>query len=600
MNNLVEKKSFMQVTQSPINIEHSDLTNYLLKVPLYQREYAWELDEVSDLFYDIQNSDEGQGHFLGSILLSDKGNKVKEVIDGQQRLTTMFLILYAIRKTLNNSEDGKDRRITETANRIDEIIYLRKKDPTIRDESTEPRLVTGFRDNKLFRSILQNKNDNKKGKQKSHKLLLNAINDFIEPKIIEIRNQGIEQLFLFYRKVTSCQYIVMTAQEKEDERLLFKTLNSRGVALSESDLIKNEVCTNIKGDNEESAISQAVSIWNEIRQSMESKNVNIDLFLYHYINSLDDAIGIRSKIEIGKRKQNNDGRIPESQENLTFYPPISEKLFFTAYELKIKEINNTIEFLEDLKKASDLYIEIAAPLEPSDTTKKIEKMTLFSLKGLKALNNTKCYPLLLRGKNVLNDNNFFRLVQAIECLSFRHSIQKNEPKELEKFYYDILKILKTDENIDEIINLIKEHTTIKNEAEFETQFIKLAPKSSVSKFILQRIIFKTQSLIINISSKTTWLEHIMPQTPAGEWLALSKEKETYENNLERIGNLCLLQYDKNIGAGNKDFEIKKTIYNNSGFNENKILVNYSEWNFESIEKRQIDLFNHVKEIWKIL
>ena len=88
----MENHSTMKVTQSPNSLEQV-LGNFNFEVPLYQREYSWELEQVSDLFYDIDNAQEDEGYFLGSILLyvKDETKKLMEVIDGQQRLTTIFL-----------------------------------------------------------------------------------------------------------------------------------------------------------------------------------------------------------------------------------------------------------------------------------------------------------------------------------------------------------------------------------------------------------------------------------------------------------------------------------------------------------------------------
>src|ERR1700733_11128080 len=97
--NLATNKPTMKVTQSPVKIVHPEFMDVTFSVPLFQREYAWDLDQVAELFYDIENSN-SDGHFLGSLLLFSLDEKKKEIIDGQQRLTTIFLIFLGIKKTL--------------------------------------------------------------------------------------------------------------------------------------------------------------------------------------------------------------------------------------------------------------------------------------------------------------------------------------------------------------------------------------------------------------------------------------------------------------------------------------------------------------------
>ena len=92
----------MKVTQSPISLQDLLIEYSVFKVPRYQREYSWDNQQFSDLFYDITYSDEDYGHFFGSILIYCDSEKkaTAEIIDGQQRLTTFFLLLKAIKDVL--------------------------------------------------------------------------------------------------------------------------------------------------------------------------------------------------------------------------------------------------------------------------------------------------------------------------------------------------------------------------------------------------------------------------------------------------------------------------------------------------------------------
>lgn len=568
--NSFKKYNTMTVTQAPVTLALV-LSDLNFEVPLYQREYSWELEQVSDLFYDIDSSQEEERYFLGSILLyvKDESKKIMEIIDGQQRITTIFLILYAIKKSIEGTS------YTKAIEAINSLLYQRTKSLLVADTSEEPRLTTGKRDKKLFKAILKSEEIGKNSKDKkvkSHKLLLEALDGFIIPKIEKIKaERGIEGLIEFANKVFLTEYIVMTAEQKSDKILLFKTLNARGIELSQSDLIKNEVCNNPKGIKEE----DAVELWDEMRDILEKIKANIDTFLFYYINAQSDSLEIRRKIEEKRR-------IKTPQDS---YPPVPEKYVFDVYDEKLKALDKTETFLNDLKEAAQDYVEIYNPA-PDKTY----------LLGLKTLNVAKCYPLLLRAKKVLNSKNFLVLTKAIECISFRHGIIRRDPKELERLYYTLLAKLKSDKDFDIIIEDIKQHATMKLEDKFKSGFCIASPKPNISKLILERIIGVSQESV----GKDAWLEHIMPQKPKGKWLKLKEsDGELYDFSLNRLGNLTLLQNKLNSTASNKDFDIKQPEYAKSRLKITNDLINYKTWDYDTIDERQTVLYDLAKDIWKI-
>lgn len=562
----------MKVTQEPIPLEDL-LTKYTsFKIPEYQREYSWEIEQISDLFYDIENSEEDQGYFLGSLLIySDdtmKGNA--EIIDGQQRLATLFLMLNSIKRLLQAINDS------ESVEQLKNLLYKREKSFIKKKKSDDPKLIIGNRDNSVFRALLRDE-DHKivaNKKIKSHKLLLKASEDFFSIQMGELqKNQGHEGLLKFLDKIVKTEFIVMTAEKKYDKILLFKTLNVRGLELSQSDLIKNEICRNPKGIS----VEEAVDLWDDIKSSLEECKAKIDIFLFHYINSLNDAQRHREQID--------KSRNVESKKQ--YAPFIPEKYVFDVFELKLQYTDSTGGFLNEIKNAADNY---KLFILPNDN---------IYLAGLRAMNITKCYPLLLRGKKVLNKKNFSKLAQALEIISFRHSITRQDPKELEKLYYKLLTILKSDNDIKSVLDEISSHPTIKNINKFKEEFIIASPKNIVSKYILFRLASKLQEGL-SWGSKEVHLEHIMPQRPKNNWLKLkNKDAEVYNDYISRIGNHTLLRDKLNQAASNNDFASKKNEYKKSGLKINNSLLNYNKWTFEMIEKRQSDIYEDIKNLWSI-
>jgi uncharacterized protein with ParB-like and HNH nuclease domain len=561
----------MKVSQEPIKI--SDILEAkTFTIPLYQREYSWNLEQVSDLYYDISESEDG-GHFLGSLLLYEKDKSSKmEVVDGQQRLTTLFLLLFSILRSLNDNDNDITRRAIERINSL--LFIINKDDLSDNASSSEPRLETGKRDKKLFKSIIKNEEYivHKDGRRKSHRNLTNTL-EFFNQRISEIIiEQGLKGLTKFTEKVIKSEFIVMTAQKESDKLLLFKTINARGLELTQGDLIKNDLCTNLGNYD----IDEAIDNWDEIRSRIEKNNGNLDVFLFHYINSIDNCQDLRQQLDkkrgVEKWEKKN-------------YPPVPEKYVFELYGELISKIGPQ-KFLEDLLLASNNYTLFINP-----------KNDKIYLNSLKAMSVNKCFPLLLLAVRKLNNDNFDKICKAVDSLTFRHSILRKDPKELERFYYQLSEFITGDNDIDLIITKIKEHPNFKEEEKFRNEFIIASPKSSISKMILDRITRK-HSESVDWSNKDTHIEHIMPQKPIGEWKVLfDKDEFEYKDYLNRLGNLTILQDRKNIRASNKDFNDKKDYYEESRITITKTLVDYPTWDYNEILKRQEYLYEESKDIW---
>jgi uncharacterized protein with ParB-like and HNH nuclease domain len=558
----------MKVSQEPVKITDI-LKDKTFTVPLYQREYSWNLEQVSDLYYDIADSDDN-GHFLGSLLLYDLENSLKmEIVDGQQRMTTLFLLLFSTLKALINSDKMK------AIERINSLLFIIDPNDLSDDiSSSEPRLETGKRDKKLFKSIIRNEDYSayKDGRRRSHRNLTNTL-DFFDQRIAEItKDQGLAGLTKFIEKIIKSEFIVMTAEKQSDKLLLFKTINARGLELTQGDLIKNELCHNLGSYD----IDEAIDNWDEIRNRIEKNNGSLDVFLFHYLNSLDSSQELRQQLDkkrgVEKWEKKN-------------YPPAPEKYVFEIYgQLIVKD--GPQKFIEDLLVASNNYINL---INPSN-----DKIYLNSLR---AMGVNKCFPLLLSAIKKLNTENFDKICKGVDSLTFRHSILRKDPKELERFYYLLSESLIGDSNLDDIITKIKEHSNFKEEEKFKNEFIYSSPKGSISKMILDRITRK-HSESVDWSNKDTHIEHIMPQKAAGEWKVMfDKEPEEYKDYLNRLGNLTILQDKKNIKAKNKDFGDKKVYYKESRLTITNKLVEFDNWDYTAISKRQEYLYEQSKDIW---
>lgn len=553
------------------------------QVPLYQREYTWEIDEVSALYYDIENSDD-EGHFLGALLLaqSDDGKNRFEIIDGQQRLITLLLLLTNIRKVLKS-------------NNLDKYIF--KVPETIGDVKMgdlDPRFTANKRDKELFESLIRGEDYKADKRKKSHKCLFNA-NSYLYEKICRRKDEeGKKGVVDFGDKILfKTFFITMTTETNADKSLLFKTLNARGLELSQADLIKNEICKHLK----KCSIEEAINKWDDIREDIEESKANIDVFLFHHMNSLDSAQSIRNNLE-RKKESKSTRKFKETRESmLNFYPPIPEKYLFDGYEYTLSTTTNTKSFLREINESALIYAIFSAPETHCG------KDYGHPLLALKELSAARCYPFLLHAYRVLDEKEFKKLCKTIEILTFRHStICQKDAKELEKFYYELRYRLKTRRDLPAIISSIAKHESVMNEEQFKAGFNTASPKPSVSKFILSRIVSEQQEAI-DWKQKDIHLEHIMPKSPGNEWKKLCttpEDTEKYRGYLSRLGNLTLLKGKKNIANSNRKFSEKCKLYKESRLKITlDIPKNWKTWDFSTIDRRQIKLYESAKNIWNI-
>ena len=245
--------------------------NNSYEIPNYQRPYSWNQDNVSDLVNDINDAFENgvKEYFIGSIITIEKDVKKQfEVVDGQQRLTTITLIFSALRNLIKN-ETAK----SELQKKILPINALT-------DEPEQPRLKVRKKEEMFFYDYIL------LGKELENDVDLSEIErKFINNvKTIETLLEEYDEIHLkkFANYLLQNVYLVLVRTESfESAYRLFNVLNARGLALSNADLLKNLLFGRSSSLNEQKRIE---TYWNSLEDIITLKN--IDIFLSHYRTSL--------------------------------------------------------------------------------------------------------------------------------------------------------------------------------------------------------------------------------------------------------------------------------------------------------------------------
>ncbi len=262
----------MKIENQKLNIEEA-FTQHIYTIPDYQREYVWKEKEVTKLLDDIseeysKENSKSPEYFIGSIVVNRHGKDV-EVIDGQQRLTTLFLCLCAFRKMLHKeNEDIEDINTMLLSKRRDEKGKLIPSYNLKLTYENTSQLLEDIVDNKELRDDLIG----------SAKNIIDAYNTILRDLAnnLKTKDELLEFLAYFTQKVN---FIQIETPSISDALKIFETINERGVGLNPMDLLKNLIFRKV--DREEFAKLKVE--WKKITDLLENNEQKPLRFLRYYI-----------------------------------------------------------------------------------------------------------------------------------------------------------------------------------------------------------------------------------------------------------------------------------------------------------------------------
>ncbi len=525
------------------------------KIPLYQRSYDWDIDKVSLLWDDVNEND--AGYFVGIVLFMP-GSKEKhpnkfEIVDGQQRFTTLLLLLRASVEILEKKGSSVFSAFQNQ--------YLTQC--SAGERNSRPTLILSKRDKAKFESLLKGESFSKKPTLSSWKNLDNTIQFFRERMEVVYKEKGEEGLINFINeKVLKLSFVDIVLDTESDVYQFFETLNDTGMDLSIADLVKNHVCARAEEqekveEKKQEKVEESADAIDDISEKLSSGKFKSFLLHYCWANDKKDV-------------------------------PTPRKKLMEWYTKWISENKNIDDFLSSLEKYTDYYVNFVKPNKCSDRDRK--KIFI----NLDALGATRCYPLLLAGEDCLdNKKDFIKLANAVEILTFRHStVLKRDAKKLESVFFNLIKDLRNKKDINEIIGVLKKQDAFKDEKLFKLALTNFEPANNkVARYVLLKIDdYITGGKQANLDWDTLTAEHI---------LAVNLDWPGKEEYLSRLGNFSLLSFKMNPEASNKPFKEKRgEVYSQEKrIQITKDLLKYSDFTKETIVSRQKKLVEHAAKIW---
>lgn len=541
-------------------------------IPSYQRPYSWTTQEAGILFDDLydfyKNEDKEENYFLGSIvLIKQDGIPKSDVIDGQQRLTTLTILLAVIAHNLSDSDDKEEFK-----------NYINEKGIKSQEIKPKPRLKIRERDNNFFKEYVQELKIDKlialKPEAQNTEAKTNIIKNVqtLQNKILESFSSE-DEIFKFGSfLVQRCYLVVVSTPSQPSAFRIFSVMNSRGMNLLTTDLFKSDVIGKINEEERDDYTKK----WEEIETELGREDFN-DLFGHIRM------IKVKSKAKKSLYEEFRKYVLPDinSESAINFIDKMLEP-YAEAY--------NTIK--------RSAY----SSVENADKVKNI-------LKWLNRIDNSDWLPPAMvfycQHKNEPNILSVFfekleRLATYMRMTSYdiNHRIDR---------YSKLLSDLQ-DKNDDSIYGeSIELSTTEQNEfiSELNSDIYKMT--GAKRNYLILRLDSFMSDGAASYKSNVLSIEHVLPQTvsPGSEWERTWSDLEERAYWLNKIGNLIPLTKRHNSKAQNYDFTTKKEKYfknNDIGITSYVLatdILNYSEWTPEVVKERQQKIIDIYKKGWDL-
>lgn len=540
--------------------------DFVFRVPMFQRDYSWGEENWEDVWEDVERLEDDEYHYMGNLVLKPIDKKTFEIIDGQQRFTTLSLMILATVKFLTKQEQTDE--IKDTIKQLRERYLGLKKIGSLTYTS---KLHLNENNNTFYQEkILELKDTNEFDNKQSNSLLYSGVEYFYKKIENKFKNNPIEAGIFFDEVVAeNLLFIKIVAESDANAYMIFETLNDRGVKLSTTDLLKNYLFSLVASDKND---LDAIKVkWDKLISIVTDKE--FATFLRYYINSKQALV----------RK---DKLFKKVRESIT-----KDKLFELFDELiEYANIYNAFNNENDSiwKENQKQYVKLL----------KLFGVDLFKL-------------MIMASIKHLEDSDTQKLLEYAMILTFRYSIvAKRSTKDMERIYNNIaIKISNKT-----ILNYKQTKEELKkiyiNDDIFEKIFatISLSTKQAKTKNIARYVLFEIENNIrksnkeadIDINDMTATIEHILPENPQPCWESSFGKNSI--NYIYKLGNYSLLQDKENRQIENKCYEDKKDTFRNSRYytsSHDKIGAVKVKWDIRTLEQRQAGLAKKAKEIWKI-
>ncbi|WP_196599394.1 DUF4357 domain-containing protein [Pectinatus frisingensis] len=534
-------------------------------IPVYQRNYTWKKNkQVKQLLFDIERILKGETkrHFIGTIVyvITNTDFIVRErvVVDGQQRLITMFLIAYALKNITEEKGETELSKIlvTNYLENANQDKYKYRLQPAVSDDDAYSHITEGTIDEYEGSSIVM---DNYKY---IYNRLIDLVNKYSSMRVIN----ALRELYI----------VRIELDETDDAQQIFESINSTGEKLTAADLIRNYIMMNKTNDIQETIYNK---YWLKLEHIFPQSRKLAEFIRLYLASKSYILVTERDLYEEFKNYWNE--RLSSSDFNAI----LTEMLNYAKHFQRLY-IKNTIDELGDvLKDYRKLQSLMPAPftmclLDYYQNNCISKEQTIAVLKII----NTYLVRRYINGQDTSAISRFFP--------GFLKNVQNQLAKD---GHYDKI----VDICIYYLININKGKASFMPDDKQLRDYLLTANAYSLAniRWILDKI--ETHNNPVSVDLEMLNIEHIMPQTPNVYWKEVSGlDDDEYIDIANRLGNLTLAAITDNSKMGNKDFEAKKEILKSTKhLRLNEDILNKKNWRPTDINKRTQKITNEIITIF---
>jgi hypothetical protein len=542
---------------------------FVFRIPLYQRPYAWQQEQTEELLDDLlgflgsgtEPINDLNPYFLGSIVVIKEDHKPDaEVVDGQQRLTTLTILLSAIRSLLTN-EDAKG--LTD---------YIYEKGNPIEETPDRFRLTLRERDAEFFRDYVQKEGQIEKLRALNPGKLSDSRNNIrnntavLVDRLKKFSPDHCKRLAQFIIK--QCYLVVVSTPDFASAYRIFMVLNNRGLDLSHSDILKSDIIGHVPAAEQEKYGDR----WEETEELL-GREAFIDLF---------------SHIRMIYRKAKLKGTVLDE-----------------FRQIVMKQVADPKKLVDDvLVPFAEAYSNIKdADYESESGADEINRL----LKWLGRIDNMDWVPpailyMAKHGNDTKALNRFFTDLERLAAIQMLLRATINERIDR---YGRVITAIEKGEDLyknDSPLQLTAAEQSEAREA-LDGDVYNMLPK--LRTYILLRLDSALSGGGATYDYSLITVEHVLPQNPkaGSQWETWWPDPAVRANMVHLLGNLALLTRRKNASASNFDFEKKKTSYFTKGgvspFAITTQVVKEQAWTPIVVQQRQKALLDKLKALWRL-
>ena len=549
----------------------------LYSVPRFQRDYSWTEEEWDDLWRDLEDirADETEpAHYLGYLVLQSKDQKNFDVIDGQQRLTTLSLIVLAVLANLKQLVDqggpeAEANTIREQQLRSTFIGYL---DPVTL--VSRAKLSLNRNNDTLYQRYLVPLQPAPKRGLKATEHLLRRAFDWFEGHVRQQSPQpltGAALAQLVNDLADRFFFTVLTVSDELNAFKVFETLNARGVRLSSTDLLKNYLFSVVYTSTDDS----------------------------HELNELDN----RWEALVGKLGSESFPDFLRTHWN-SRHRFVRHAELFKVIRDRVSDRAAVFSLVRAMEEDADTYAALSHPEDElwrgqPEQSRHIGELRMFSVRQV--------YPLLLAGYRQLPAAQFTELLRALSIISLRYNVIGGlATNEQERVYNEVAERLAGGQLAPRFAEVVRELRSIyPTDEQFRTAFAEKILKTTqtrnrrIVRYLLCTLEQQQSGVAHDMDSPAFNLEHVLPENATlADWPDFTEAQQGIY--AFRLGNLTLLRTDQNRRLGNQPYAAKRPIYEQSDFCLTQRLARENDqWNPERVAAHQQWLAQQATGIWRI-